>query len=470
MVSITTGPPAPFTLPASQADKLFDIREAMLRNMVAAVEDYDALLQPAAERLRQEIRRAEGLPRAKRSRAVRAAVRRFYGTAGTGLGQAIGGLFADADGFVQRYERGLVDYRVSERLDPEAALAGSEAVAGIAGGAGGAGAAVALAARQLGTEPAPEAVAAVRREAVDDMGQGFKRRMAAGERAVADLRRAGEMQPYPDQGLQQLSKRIHGQALADSREASRVVLRAIREGQNVEEAARDLQRLVGKRGLVVGGKEELPRLVRELKDAGRALAAAGGPAEQAEWSRVRRQLARYTRGLKPGSTVQKGYVELLRRLQRPKFRLDQLDGVVDRWGYWKQRHVAERHIRTQQAAAYRARQVEQDARQRAWIVGYIWRLNRRAHTKWVKGGRSLGKPGPLIRGRRPSGRKALGGARCICEVMNGKLISVETAREYPNGGHPHCNCTFEPVYNRAAMLSAPVTAEEERLLGLDEEL
>jgi hypothetical protein len=141
---------------------------------------------------------------------------------------------------------------------------------------------------------------------------------------------------------------------------------------------------------------DYPRLLADFDDVGRALARRSVEMEGGweSFQQVRRQLRRHMSRLKAGGTVHTAYLELLQRTAG-NFNEDQLKRAVRSWTYWKQRYNAERHIRTQVAAAYRANQLKAD-RSNPWITGYRVRMNRATHAKWLKT-----KPGKLTKfGRR----------------------------------------------------------------------
>ena len=122
-----------------------------------------------------------------------------------------------------------------------------------------------------------------------------------------------------------------------------------------------------------------------------------------------------------------------------------IDRAIRQQVSFKQKYNAERILRTETMAAYKADQVLSDQKH-DFVVGYIWRMNRAARAGFVR--RRTSKSGRIIGAKkyRRGGRRR----RCVCEALAGKRLSKEavagkTARLM---AHPHCMCWLEPVMSQ----------------------
>ena len=409
-------------LPAEVQRELRQIRDSQLRAINEAIGDYSIPVQRDAGRLIRRIRALHDNPQEIRRLLAAFHVKHTQ----TRIGRIVLEQIADASGFARRYER-LIGAFHAARVGPAATGFGNVSSARAA-----------IALRNVLTLRRPEAASIT-------AGDRLARRVLKQPPAV--LVRGTPLAP--------VSSRLHGQAIATSRDATRVVLRSIREQQSLGFASRELTRQLSARGLDVAGNAELPELVRRLQASGRALARGAG--DPKEWNRLKRQIDRHQRTLLQSGRVQGAYLELLQDLQ--KWGPAQVDRAVERWTAGKARFHAEQWIRTETAAAYRAAQMKSDEA-RPWIIGYRWRLNRGVHQKAVN--RRFGTTGKGKNRR----SKRRGRVYCVCEIMDGSILSPAVAKDYPRGGHPHCTCLFEPVYNDRALLATPATAQEIRDLDL----
>ncbi len=218
-----------------------------------------------------------------------------------------------------------------------------------------------------------------------------------------------------------------------AKEAARRVTRSIKvSGDLVKEAsqiASDVRRLAR-----LDPKQAL-RQIDALQKRGRQLSAISGDREG--WAQLNRELRRIRAPIAAG---------LPKRGAAPAFReiaswadkqpatalrattLDATDTIAQRW------------IRTEAMAAHREAGLEAD-RARPWIIGYRWRLQRARHGAAVR--RQFGTTGSG-KSRRA---KRKGRIYCVCEIMDGHILSPDVMAQYPRGGHPNCNCLFEPVYD-----------------------
>jgi hypothetical protein len=241
-----------------------------------------------------------------------------------------------------------------------------------------------------------------------------------------------------------LSGRLHGSRTASSRTLGAIVERGIREGQNLDEASRELIDMVKRSGGKIAGDKKLPKLLQDLRKAGAELAEGGGKAAQAKWDATVRRLQGYTRNLAPGGTVQSGYVQLLEDVNKggPKA----VNKALKNWSYRYQKYAAERIANTEAQTAYRLRQLEIDAG-RPWIEAYIWRMNAAVHARFA----SYKKV--------PRKGKRKGKGRCDCEIYNGQRVTKEWVELRPQGLHPHCACRAVPIINRGRLEADPLTPE-----------
>ncbi len=407
------------TLPDDITARLLAIREQMIRDVAAAVANIEPLLQQSADAVQAEILAVVDLPARQRSAAVRRLLESYHVADAETLTRAIEGQLKDAAGYAARYADivsmgGLAATASDIVTDSDTAFLLTRA------------------------EGSAQAALAIERRDLSTRGRPPKPITEGDKVAQKHLRR------FP--GTSNISRALHGKAVANSREASRLVLRGIREAENVSTAARNMQRLIRTQGSRVAANEQLPKLLQQLEEAGRRLAKTGSPEDLREWQKITRKLRDYQHTLRETGTVRKAYLKLLQTIESPDFRVSQLGKTIQRWTYYKQRYRSEVWIRQETATAYRNLQMEQD-RDRDYIIGYIWRMHRQTHNRWIKGRkrgrRRVGKPGR---------RRIFGGRHCICEVMANRRLSKDIASEYPGMGHPNCNCTFEPIVSRKKLL------------------
>jgi hypothetical protein len=236
-----------------------------------------------------------------------------------------------------------------------------------------------------------------------------------------------------------LSHEIHKLTGQQLQEATAAVLRAMREASGFGSASRELIRQIPG----IGAGQVQPQAVRTLLGKARHL-------ERFSWLGSKdpdiRKVKQYLRRLAAGGRVGSAYAELVQDLERGKL----AGKAVEKWIYQKQRYAAERILDTETSAAFRMRQVEVGEKI-PWLIGYRWRMNLGVHARFRRT-----KPGRL---------KRFGGKACICEVMDGTIVSPEEYRQYWfRGGHPHCACFFEEVFDRERMFSAQETAGEKAWL------
>jgi hypothetical protein len=245
----------------------------------------------------------------------------------------------------------------------------------------------------------------------------IKNRSAGGRRAFS--------------GRLSLSDRLHKMTSRDLKEVTTRTLRAIREGQSLGFASREL---TSASAGFAQDLEKVPKLVRNLQRSARRMEGLTGVDLQKDLNALRR----YAKRLKPGGRMQSAYSELLQKFEKydpKKTSGKQLQSALEGFTHQRQRAAAERIIRTESQTAFRQARLDRDVG-KPWLVGYKWRLRR---------GGNIG---------------------CICESLNGKLLTPAEARTYAGGGHPNCSCTLEPVYDTEAMMQAPITqAERAWLVG-----
>jgi hypothetical protein len=205
--------------------------------------------------------------------------------------------------------------------------------------------------------------------------------------------------------------------------------------------------------------QKVSKLVRRVEKAGQALNHRGGEEALAEWRKVRKQLRTYMRRLATDGATRSSLLELLQRTSEDSAK--GIDRAIQQHAAFKQKYAAERILKTESQAALKSAQILADQKH-DWITGYIWKMNRGARANFVK--RLTTKKGRVMGGRRY--RKGGRRRRCVCEELDGKMLSKETVagRTARLMAHPHCGCRLVPVMDKNR-LNAPITDEE--LMGLD---
>jgi hypothetical protein len=195
--------------------------------------------------------------------------------------------------------------------------------------------------------------------------------------------------------------------------------------------------------LDVDHSKELKRLekyVARLKEGGRV---------QSAYREVIQDLTKYDPKQTHVEYIRKGK-KVRRRITPPEQRLTK---AVQKFTHHKQRMAAERILNTESQTAFRSAGLDRNEG-KPWIIGYRWEMNRGLHSRFRKRTK-------VKRHRKPARKRKFGGKRCICEVMQGKVLSPTEVREWPQGGHPNCGCRFKPVYDESKMMTADITPEEE---------
>ena len=223
-----------------------------------------------------------------------------------------------------------------------------------------------------------------------------------------------------------LSERLHRVAI--HREIRRQVRRSVLVGAQLDETGRELVRYARDLGMGQADTIQLPKILEKLRFLGREINLIGGgdPQLWRAWKKQLRKVERYAVKLKDSRGM---YREALRILD--KHGPEAIDQALNRWMGEKQRYYAERIVRTESAAAKRAREGDQIAKNRR-IVAVIWRMSRGARRGYVR--------------RTKKRRFGGGGARCICETLEGQEFPPSAVAEFPRMGHPHCYCWWERVY------------------------
>ena len=366
-------------IPNSQDARIKAIRKAYLDNILETVRGVNAGMAASVE---------DALARIARLGWTQHAVRRefsaLYSVYGSRVHRAVLGLVRDAANYGAVYADRLVQFGVTdaEVIQPHAVKWALKAGSGNS-----------------------EAVIA-----------HVKARTAGARRAFS--------------GRLTLSDRLHRMVGREQREVTTRTLRAIREGQSLGFASREL---TSASAGFAQDLERLPKLVDKAVRSARRMEQLTG----VDLSKDLRALRRYASRLKPGGRMQSAYSELLAKLEKfdvKKTSGSQMTKALEGFTHQRQRYAAERLLRTESETAFRQARIARDDG-KTWLKGYMWRLRR---------GGTIG---------------------CICETMNGKLLTAAEARAWAAGGHPNCSCTFEPVYDTEAMLSAPTTAAERAWLA-----
>jgi len=254
------------------------------------------------------------------------------------------------------------------------------------------------------------------------------------------------VQPWRD--VRSLSRRLHGHRVATAREVSTQTLAAVRDAKHLAGSSSDLIRAIreaGKGELAKGGN--IPSILRDVEKAGTALNRRGGEEALIEWQKQRRELRRYMGKLAEGGRAHTRAMEILQQTKATSAK--GIERAVENYAHDKQRYAAERILKTEQQAAFKAEQIESD-REHPAIVAYIWHMNRGGRSGFAKRVKPSKTFGP--KGRRKGGKRR----RCVCEELDGRKLSGEEVQ----GGdtrliaHPHCMCWLEPVFDRRMMRKA----------------
>jgi hypothetical protein len=252
------------------------------------------------------------------------------------------------------------------------------------------------------------------------------------------------------QGELTLSDRLHKMTRRELRDVTRRVLTAIREGRAIGEVGRELLDAVP--GLGEAYKVPPKTLTRFTKAVRRMETLL-----DVDHSKELKRLEKYVARLKEGGRVQSAYREVIQDLTKydPKTPKAQakLTRAVQKFTHHKQRMAAERILNTESQTAFRSAGLDRNEG-KPWIIGYRWEMNRGLHSRFKKRTK-------VKRHRKPARKRKFGGKRCICEVMQGKVLTPAEVREWLQGGHPNCGCRFKPVYDESKMMTADITPEEE---------
>jgi hypothetical protein len=435
-------------LPPSQQEALQRVQNALLSDIATEAAKYERALAAEVRAAISRLRKLKFKPE-----KVRKELRRIFAKADARLQAIVLGLVDDAARYADTYALRLMKYNVTQThpLKPHE---------------------IAWATQGLGGGAARAAIAYARGRTAGDKGALFSQR-----------------------GKLALSNRIHKMTRQELEEVTSRVVRAIREGQSLAFASRELV-AAAPTGLAKG--ESFPKLIRQIKKKFAKLDKLTGGGLTTE----KRRLAGYLKALERGQKVDlrklrdtaarvkdleylykaaakeevpkirkyykklKGGIpdkKLAEKLGVSRIKAGRMQGAwlsladdleagkaaeasIKRWAYSKQRYRAETVMYSESVAAFRQRQV-QFAEDREWIIAYRVVLTRGRHARFV-----AQKPGKL---------KALGGAHCLCETYDGKLITLQEFKEqWYRGFHPNCGCQFLEVVDRSRMLSTPVTDRE----------
>jgi hypothetical protein len=193
--------------------------------------------------------------------------------------------------------------------------------------------------------------------------------------------------------------------------------------------------------------KQLEKYVERLKEGGRV---------QSAYREVIQDLTKYgpqQKTVKYLRRTRKGVVKVKRRITLPG---DRIQKAIQKFTHHKQRMAAERILNTESQHAFRLGGLDRNEG-KPWIIGYRWEMNRGLHSRFRKRTK-------VRRHRKPARKRKFGGKRCICEVMQGKVLKPAEAREWAQGGHPNCGCRLKPVYDEARMMTADITPSEEQWL------
>lgn len=406
------------TLTPSQWDDLHKIQRGMLRELAEAMATLDAGLSADLKKAIIRLDRA-GWSQVKVRVEIGRVLTRYWGKVDAAAIELIRSAERHADTYVKRLVHFGVAARTLEPIQPSK---------------------VAFWTRQGGGQGAAEAILAY----------------ARGKPVMAGAKQA----PLA------LSRDLHWFADRQAQEVTQRVQTALREAQSLEYAARDLvsqwPRQVSPtywtRG-PISYKAEHPQIIKQIREHINNLGKLTGNELKTTLVRLRAYLPR----LKPGGRMRLAYAELITDLSRGKA----AEGTVEKWAHQSQRSHAERIMVTEQQKAFRMAQIDRTSAMPG-LVGYRWRMNRSKHARFLRSKPGRFSPRRAARSTRGGRVRGLAGKHCICEAMDGTIISVEDYKtEWSSGGHPNCACFFEEVFDRDSMFSSlrgPESAEEKAFL------
>ncbi len=401
------------SLPAGQLARMRKLREGLLTSLADAADDLGAGLDGAVRKAIKRIK-AGGYKDSVIRREIKALTAAHYGR----LGKVLAGQIKHTATMGKRYKEIVAAYarqKIKDRPQPFTDFATERALR-----QGRAQARLAL---------APEVLLAQK--------QGKTPTRFVGDRVL-------KRHVKPWRNARVLSKKLHGRAVEAADDITTQVIAATREARTLTEASTELIRAVRKHGAgELAAKSPMPKLMKRVQKAGQALNRRGGEEALDEWRKVRREMKRYMRRLDEGGRVKSSMLELLQKTGADSAK--GIDRAIEQHAAFRQKYAAERIIKTETMAAYKAEQVLADQRH-DFVVGYIWRMNRSARRAFVK--LRTGKGGRITSGRRyrRGGRKR----RCVCEELDGKRLSKESVagRNARLMAHPHCMCFLEPVVSK----------------------
>jgi hypothetical protein len=399
------------TLPKSQWNRVQQVRGKLLDHLADAVADMGLDLEADVRTAIKAIKRG-----GYKDRVIKREVRKLMRTHYDRLGKAVAGQVEHAATLATRYAETVETFALTGRaVKPLSHSYPSRIIR-----EGRAGARIALSPEVLLSQPAPRLT----------------------PRYVADRVMQREVPMWKDARV--LSSKLHGRGVKASREIQTQVIAAVKESKQLTEASTSLIRAVRATGKgELGRGPQLSGLMKRVEKAGEALNRRGSPADLKEWQTVRRLMEKKVARLADGGRVQNSLIEILQTTKK-----DSAKGItrcIKHHANDVQKYKAERIIKSETMAAYKADQVLLDQKH-DFVVGYIWRMNRAARSGFVK--RRTSKSGRIIGAKRyrRGGRRR----RCVCEELNGKRLSVEMVRGRTARliAHPHCMCYLDPVMDK----------------------
>lgn len=400
-------------LPRAQIARIERLRDRLVTGIADATEGLGVELDREVQTAIKAIR-ASGYKEAVIRRRVKRLMAGHYGR----LGRVLAGQIEHAAGLAERYSE-IMDAYKSPRVQGEARLYSGSEVSHLL---------------RRGTETTRASLAP---EVLLSQPAAVASRLFVADRILLE-----HIKPWREARL--LSKSLHSRAVAASEEVTAQVVAAVRESKQLTQATTDLIREVRATGAgEVAQNYRLGKLMRRVERAGRRLNQRGGEEALAEWQAVRRKMRAYMRRLDEGGRVRSSMLELLQRTSDTSAK--GIERAIEQHAAFQQKYAAERIVKTETMASYKAEQVLSDAKH-DFIVGYIWHMNRSARRGFVQ--RRTDKSGRILSPRtfRRGGRRR----RCVCEELDGKRLSKEmvSGRDARLMAHPHCMCWLEPVFDR----------------------
>jgi hypothetical protein len=431
-------------IPPEQLERIQIIRGAHLDAIDEALDTVDEAIAADARRTMARIRKSGYNPG-----VIRRETRRLARRNNDRVRQAVAQQVQHAALLGERVGEVITAFSIAERLKgPDVPVFVPPSAVKRAQELGSVGSEAALTRVSLARLRTPMEVSEALRKHGGNAGKIPIRGSGPGVTQLRTFRKAGQIKDASEIGL---SARLHGSAAKNVASTEKAVNNIIRAGTNYDKAQKDLIREVADAGETLGARQRIPAHIKRLEKAGRELRILEtGPKSaynREQYDRTKREWDRAIKAIERKALQQVdkrgGTRELLQIVQKQGTK--GLDKALQRWTDEKQRYNADRIVSTESSAAYRAREYN-GVKDKKYVTGAYWRLNRGARRKYVK----------RVKPRKKS-KKGMAGMRCVCEGLADQLYPKAVIKDYPRMGHPYCNCFWEYVYDREKMFSEPLT-------------